>query len=372
MKTILFLLTALTFGTFAEKVPTLKEIREIACEGIYPLHPQGAATDGTNVYWSFTRVFVKTDFKGKILAKDTIDYGHMGDLCYHDGKIYVGMNMSSKWEGKTRVRTGDEVWQYDAATLKREKEIPTPQTIFCNNGIEWYTFKTEDEAPRMIRIPGVPNARDLGGRIGWKNRRVKQGLIYRSQGMNGNATGPANNRKPGRIRLSAETAAWLRDGLGIKSDVDLRSDPEVEFMKESPLGPTVTWFRFSSAEYGGMGVKKGKADFVKCFRYLLDRNHLPAIIHCISGADRTGSHCCILNGLLGVSEEDLYRDWETTGIIRHSPKFNHKERFDHLMNVFKRYPGETITDRIVAYAKDCGITDEEIARFREMMLEPAK
>ena len=50
------------------------------------------------------------------------------------------------------------------------------------------TFKTEDRAPRFIRYPGVPNVRDLGGRIGLDGRRVKQGMVIRSAGLNENAT----------------------------------------------------------------------------------------------------------------------------------------------------------------------------------------
>ena len=48
-------------------------------------------------------------------------------------------------------------------------------------------FSTEDYAPRIVRWPGVSNARDIGGRIGLDGRRVKQGLIYRSGGLNNNA-----------------------------------------------------------------------------------------------------------------------------------------------------------------------------------------
>ena len=48
-------------------------------------------------------------------------------------------------------------------------------------------FSTEDIAPRLVRLPGVPNVRDLGGRVGLDGRRVKQGLVYRTAGLNSNA-----------------------------------------------------------------------------------------------------------------------------------------------------------------------------------------
>lgn len=48
-------------------------------------------------------------------------------------------------------------------------------------------FRTEDTAPRLVRFPGVPNVRDLGGRIGRGGRRVRQGMVFRSAGLNENA-----------------------------------------------------------------------------------------------------------------------------------------------------------------------------------------
>ncbi len=54
-------------------------------------HVQGVCTDGTNIYWSMTYDLVKTDQSGRELARYS-DKFHMGDLCWHDGRIYVGVN----------------------------------------------------------------------------------------------------------------------------------------------------------------------------------------------------------------------------------------------------------------------------------------
>lgn len=124
---------------------------EIRCEGEYPLHLQGVATDGTNIFWTFTTVLVKTDLDGRFLAKDTIARadGHMGDLCCHGGKVYVGMNMGQK--GGCRV--GDEVWEYDIAMLKLIRKHPTPQAVWCNNGVEFHdgSFWIISSAPKYCR-----------------------------------------------------------------------------------------------------------------------------------------------------------------------------------------------------------------------------
>lgn len=100
----------------------------------YVGHLQGACTDGTNIYWSMTYDLIKSDFAGrKIAAYSNRDF-HMGDLCCRNGRIYVGINAGNRGG----VRAGDMVWEFDAATLERIAVHPTPQTIWCNNGIEWY------------------------------------------------------------------------------------------------------------------------------------------------------------------------------------------------------------------------------------------
>lgn len=107
----------------------------IECDTLHPFHCQGVANDGRAIYWSFSTELVKTDLSGKTLGKYVMPGGHMGDLCVHAGKVFVGMNMGSAADG---ARVGDEVWVFDAETLKLEKKIPTPETVWCNNGLEWY------------------------------------------------------------------------------------------------------------------------------------------------------------------------------------------------------------------------------------------
>ena len=109
---------------------------EIRCEGVYPYHLQGVATDGTNIFWTFTTVLVKTDLKGKVVCKAEIPRGdgHMGDLCVRNGRVFVGMNLGCV----KGCRVGDEVWEYDGATLERLKRYPTPEAAWCNNGVEFF------------------------------------------------------------------------------------------------------------------------------------------------------------------------------------------------------------------------------------------
>ena len=239
-------------------------------------------------------------------------------------------------------------------------------------GVAEGVFRTADDAPRALRFPHVYNLRDLGGRIGLGGRRVKQGLVYRSGGLNDNAITfdrPESEWKLGRVRQSPEETAAFLAFTKIRTDLDLRNERECFGMTGSPLGPSVRWIEASSWAYGELGEEKGKVAFARAFRPFLDKSNYPIDFHCITGADRTGTVAFILNALLGVGLEDLYRDWEATALYSTRMDFYHARRLDRFVAVVNSYPGETLADKTAAFVKDCGFTDADIAFLREFLLE---
>ena len=119
----------------------------IQCEGTYQHHLQGVCTDGEAIYWSFTTQLVKTDHNGKLLHKVPV-VNHHGDLCFHDGQLYVAVNL-----GKFNDPEGNAdswVYVYDAQNLTEVAKHPVQEVFHGAGGIGY----RED---RFFVVGGLPN-----------------------------------------------------------------------------------------------------------------------------------------------------------------------------------------------------------------------
>ncbi len=124
------------------------------------------------------------------------------------------------------------------------------------------SFTVEATTPRVMHVPGVPNVRDLGGRIGLEGRMIPQGMMFRSAAFNENS--PDGGKTIGKTRISDENRAAAR-GLGLKTEIDLRWDSELADMAASPLGPDVQYMRISSTLYSGLFTQEGYENYRKLF-----------------------------------------------------------------------------------------------------------
>ena len=277
-------------------------------------------------------------------------------------------------------------------------------------------FRTEDLLPRLVRMTGSNNCRDIGGRRGLGGRRIRQGLVYRTAGLNSNApvecytteeilelekkgelkkmghagralhrklkageklsSNPKKNRlvkrkrfAPGARRFTDAEVARILKTYGIRSDIDLRSDDECYGMTGSPLGPSVTWFHYSYSAYSGAFSTNGMAVTKKVFDVFMDDSNYPIVFHCIGGADRTGTVAMLLEALLGVPEDELWRDYLTTGFVGVVSDANHKRLFGDALKKLKDFPGETLADKAESYFLKLGFTKDDVKRLRERLLE---
>ncbi len=120
------------------------------CEGSYPHHLQGVCTDDDSIYWSFTTTLVKTDLQGKLLKQIKV-VTHHGDLCFHEGKLYVAVNL-----GKFNDPAGNAdswVYVYDAESLEELARHETQQAIYGAGGIGF-------RAGHFFVVGGLPDGVD--------------------------------------------------------------------------------------------------------------------------------------------------------------------------------------------------------------------
>lgn len=160
---------------------------------------------------------------------------------------------------------------------------------------------------RMIMIgKNVVNMRDLGGKKTVDGRYVKYGKIYRNAEFKG-----------GTFNIDADELQKLLD-MNIGAELDLRNeDGNKPWLPNAVRGDNFYWAQGKNYIANGPGkmydeVAKPhlKAEFETVVNNL--RKGVAVDFHCRIGADRTGFLAFLLEGLLGVSESDMLRDYETT------------------------------------------------------------
>ncbi|EKD21212.1 tyrosine phosphatase [Drepanopeziza brunnea f. sp. 'multigermtubi' MB_m1] len=269
---------------------------------------------------------------------------------------------------------------------------------------------TRDLQPLFVSIPGLANFRDVGG---WPIEgaipsAVRTGLLFRGPD-------PATVTDQGLLKL--------RETIGVRTDFDLRSRGQIEKAGGvRPLdGIERVWApAFPDEEYSPeraarryvLYASEGTDGIVEAFTEILTHGapacrtlllHIAAqapaspdacYIHCTTGNNRSGVFVAIILSLLGVSpalvaEEYALSDIGLTPI---------RDRVvDRLMQspVFARSGGggRARAERMVGARKEsmiamlamvrerwggaegyvkmqCGLTDEEIARVRRVLIKP--
>ena len=251
-------------------------------------------------------------------------------------------------------------------------------TSFFKKGVKGRTktesvpasFVTEDLTPRWIALMPVhtapKNIRDLGGYRTLDGKRVKQGMIFRGPELNG---GSFDGELPRHSRLTCYDLDLFLNRLKIRSDLDLRSRGEIGTMKVSPLGESVKFFPNGGNAYEVFFSQEGKRKTAANFRVFCDEANYPVYFHCQGGADRTGSLAFILEAVLGFTEKDIALDYERT-FYPNQRKYKFFDRFQTLVNGIRKYgkEGDTIRQCAESYLKSAGIKQEEIEKFRSIML----
>ena len=299
-----------------------------------------------------------------------------------------------EWEAVDRAPGGYMVWVADNAEMVNawNRSVPNTATTLYNLeiGKTYYlqvnalgeanaegtsevlqatdvcSFTVENLAPRVMYVPGVPNVRDLGGRVGLEGRVIPQGMIFRSAAFNDNSSD--GGKTPGKTRMNEENLAIEREVMKLKTEIDLRWDSELADMASSPLGEAVKYQRIPSTLYSGLFTQQGYENYQKLFPIFAKSENYPIDFHCILGADRTGSLAVVLLATLGVSREEIVQDFCLTslydGFLR--PPRNIRSVLDGLAQCGQ--PGDTLSDQAMRFLLRCGVRSSQIYDFLTIVL----
>jgi protein tyrosine/serine phosphatase len=234
------------------------------------------------------------------------------------------------------------------------EEINNEQSTVINE----FSFTTTGQM-RHLKVDGTANVRDLGGWPTACGRPIKYGKIFRGAEWNG-----GHNLEPEGIEA-------LRQA-GIKAELDLRSDSEAKNISKSVLGSDFSYRRIPLGQTASHmeGLNNSKSTYKAAFQYVLTcvKNDKPVYFHCAIGRDRTGTLAFLLEGVLGMSKSDIYKDYELTNFSYFNTPCS-KGQLDEMFSTVEALQGETLEEKFRKYlTSNFSISNKAINDFRDKML----
>lgn len=217
------------------------------------------------------------------------------------------------------------------------------------------TFKIISTTPRNLYIDGLTNCRDLGG---WKTEDdsyVKQNLIFRTSKFNADESAD--------LLISEAGKKTLIENFKIKTEIDLRKvdDNENGSITTSPLGSSVNYISIPMQSNGNCLILN-KEKLKELFVVLGNINNYPIVFHCSIGTDRTGMVAFLLNALLGVKEEDLYRDYLFSN-FGNIGRIRTKSAIKNYLDTLYAVSGKTLSEKAYNYLIDIDVDKKDIDNF---------
>lgn len=237
---------------------------------------------------------------------------------------------------------------------------PNVGTPFVNES-KAGTLKPLDSV-RWIKSPSR-NVRDLGG---WTcdGGTIKYGKLFRG----------------GEISASdTDFIKTMHDEIGIRAELELQGTDVAE--DYSVIGSDVDFCcPTDGGAYWAYYSISNTASMKEAFRFIFDSvmRDRPLYFHCSAGADRTGTIACLIEGMLGVSQSDIDKDYELTSFNGDSLRkrcgreyatgqweYGYKNLITAIMTLTA---GSTFKDKVINYIASLGFTANEINAFRAAMI----
>lgn len=279
----------------------------------------------------------------------------------------------------------DEVFQVSASASPAKVYNLIPDVVYY---YRVYAGNSVLKAGRLLPVGplrmvyGVSkNVRDLGG---WKagDKRIRYGKIYRGARLDD-------------IQSKPDEKDVLFNTLHVGVDLDLRGLPPGSQGGSGEKNPWTSddpilyrniqlWHYFypSAQQYNIPEISDGTSSeqYQYTIRTILGwlKEDKVVYFHCHGGSDRTGTLAFLIEALMGVSEEDLSKDYELT---YYSGSYRKRDCssgwfYRPMVKYIRTFaPGATIGEQVTAWAKTRHsdnvdpLTDEEIDELKAMLLE---
>ena len=245
---------------------------------------------------------------------------------------------------------------------------------------------------RHLELEGTVNTRDVGGYATADGRQTRWGQLLRSDSLH---------------ELSPASQQTLID-FGLRSVLDLRKSREMQEKRNAFFGSDQGVTYYHQNMVGDTLIREREdipkgLDYVEHMRWsysvVLDRRKshihdtlvllsqegtLPALVHCAGGTERTGLIVGLVLGIVGVPDETIAEDFALTARLTYDQYLkthpevdadsyslqDHQDRVcrpDTMLAVLRtleeRYCG------VVGYARNIGMSEEQIEALREAMVE---
>lgn len=282
--------------------------------------------------------------------------------CYEHNKLVLSKNVTAA--DKISVLTNllpDNIYSYYVKQVNSTKAERSGY-IFTSGQI------------RMIEFPTLYNTRDLGGWATLDGRRIKYGMLIRGVELHKGKRNIANE----------ECLEGLRK-LGVAAELDMRrtyylpqnSDfADNTIPTESAFGANVPYLCVNMTSIESM-LSSYPSKFGDALKFIINnlKEGRPIYYHCVWGADRTGTLSALIEAMLGVSLNDIYKDYELTSFSAYSSTRDKASLNTRLLNVIGYTEGgtKTLQECAVNYAVNrLGVKIEDIIAMQDILLEPSK
>jgi len=214
------------------------------------------------------------------------------------------------------------------------------------------TFKLK-KTRRFLKVDSIKNVRDLGGIPTEDGGYIAYDKIFRGSELVGK-----------KVQITTEDTDLLKS-LGINYDLDLRNGSEVTDASPLDYYKRISFIQFKDIE---TLTNEEKSKIKEAFETVAN-NVLAGVktyIHCVYGFHRAGFLSTLIEGVLGVKQCEIDKDYELSSFADfngESAKRNDNNYTTGILALNDQYSGSW-----TRLALECGISEKLIKDFRNAMI----